>query len=100
GGGRSPTRNDDGDGDDGQKRRDAPEQIADHSLLAGDGARRRSPLPPPRLTAPSSIRSMPATFSAPTSFISESTLPRISPSLASIRWMVGTDRPESSASRL
>ena len=29
---------------------------------------------------------------------SESTLPRITPSLASMRWMVGTERPDSSAS--
>ena len=34
----------------------------------------------------------------PTSFISESTLPRMTPSLASMRWMVGSDRPDSSAS--
>ena len=31
-------------------------------------------------------------------FIRESTFPRITPSLASMRWMVGTERPESSAS--
>ncbi len=39
---------------------------------------------------------MPAASSAPTSFISESTLPRMTPSLASMRWMVGSDSPESS----
>ena len=50
------------------------------------------------LTAPSAISSIPAASSAPISFISESTLPRITPSLASMRWIVGTDRPDSSAS--
>ena len=59
---------------------------------------RRTPRPPWLLAAPSAISSMPASCSAPTSFISESTLPRTTPSLASIRWMVGSDRPDSSAS--
>ena len=59
---------------------------------------RRTPRPPWLLTAPSAISSMPACCSAPTSFISESTLPRTTPSLASMRWMVGSDRPASPAS--
>ena len=54
--------------------------------------------PPVVLVALSEINSMPAASSAATSFISETTLPRITPSLASIRWMVGSDRPERSAS--
>lgn len=41
---------------------------------------------------------MPPPSSAATSFINESTLPRITPSLASMRWMVGSDRPDNSAS--
>ena len=35
----------------------------------------------------------------PPSFIDRSTLPRIAPSLASMRWMVGSDKPDNSASR-
>ena len=42
--------------------------------------------------------SMPAVPSAATSFISESTLQRMTPSLASMRWMVGNDKPDNSAS--
>jgi hypothetical protein len=41
---------------------------------------------------------MPAPLSAAASFIRESTLPRMVPSLASMRWMVGSDSPERSAS--
>jgi hypothetical protein len=41
---------------------------------------------------------MPSASRAATSFISESTLPRITPSLASMRWMVGKDSPAASAS--
>jgi hypothetical protein len=41
---------------------------------------------------------MPPAASASTSFIRESTLPRMTPSLDSIRWIVGSDRPERCAS--
>ena len=58
----------------------------------------RTPRPPPELTAFSVISSMPAISSAETSFINESTLPRMTPSLASMRWMVGSDNPHRSAS--
>src|ERR1700733_7242597 len=44
----------------------------------------RTPLPPVRLAALSPISSMPAAVRAAVSFINESTLPRIRPSLASI----------------
>ena len=53
----------------------------------------RTPRPPPWLAALSAISSMPSASSAATSFISELTLPRITPSLASMRWMVGSDSP-------
>jgi hypothetical protein len=58
-----------------------------------------TPRPPPWLTAPSFISSTPASSKAEINFMSESTLPRIVSSLASIRWMVGSESPESSASR-
>src|SRR5262249_27300816 len=45
----------------------------------------RTPRPPLMLVALSEISSIPAASSAPTSFIKESTLPRITPSLASMR---------------
>ena len=57
-----------------------------------------TPRPPPSLMAPSPSSSIPAASRADISFISESTLPRITPSLASMRWMVGTERPDRSAS--
>jgi len=57
----------------------------------------RTPRPPPELTALSVMSSMPSESSAPISFISESTLPRTTPSLASMRWMVGSDSPAASA---
>ena len=71
-------------------------------LLAGpDGgytfAEMRAAHPSATLGAPSPISSIPAASSAPISFTSESTLPRIVPSLASMRWMVGSDSPEASA---
>jgi hypothetical protein len=44
------------------------------------------------------MSSTPAASRAETSFISESTLPRMTPLLPSIRWIVGTDRLDSSAS--
>jgi hypothetical protein len=49
------------------------------------------------LAAPGLISSIPALSSAETSFIRESTLARITPSLASMRWIVGTERSASSA---
>lgn len=45
----------------------------------------RTPRPPDILDPPGPISSMPAASSAETSFMSESTFPRITPSLASIR---------------
>ena len=59
---------------------------------------RPAPRPPPALAWPSPISSTPEAFSAPTSFISESTLPRITSSDASMRWMVGRERREVLAS--
>jgi hypothetical protein len=46
------------------------------------------PRPPLELVALSEISSIPQASSAATSFMSESTLPRMTPSLASIRWIV------------
>ena len=60
-------------------------------------SRSRTPRPPVVLGTPGLISSIPAFSSAETSFISESTLPRITPSLASMRWMVGTERSARSA---
>src|SRR6266550_1655124 len=45
----------------------------------------RTPRPPRALVLPSPISTMPAALSAPTSFINESTLPRTTSSLASMR---------------
>src|SRR5579862_3647248 len=45
----------------------------------------RTPRPPPWLIALSVMSSMPSASRAATSFISESTLPRMTPSLASMR---------------
>src|SRR5579863_2806969 len=56
---------------------------------------RRTPRPPRSLSASSAMRTTPAASSAAISFMSESTVPRMTPSLASIRWMVGAERPES-----
>jgi hypothetical protein len=56
------------------------------------------PRPPLELVALSEISSIPQASSAATSFMSESTLPRITPSLASIRWIVGSDRSDIFAS--
>src|SRR5439155_26011008 len=58
---------------------------------------RRTPRPPAELVTPGLINSIPAFSSAETSFIRESTFPRITPSLASMRWMVGTERSARSA---
>ena len=63
------------------------------------GALNRTPRPPLWLTPPSLMSSTPLFSSAAMSFINESTLPRMTPSLASMRWMVGTERPDRSASR-
>src|SRR5260370_11122291 len=57
----------------------------------------RTPRPPALLAALSAMSSMPSESRAATSFISESTLPRITPSLASMRWIVGSDNPAASA---
>src|SRR3546814_10153613 len=72
--------------------------LGGHLSGRGVGIRRRTPRPPPVLGALSLSSSMPAASSAPTSFIRESTLPRTTPSLASMRWLVGSDRPARSAS--
>src|SRR3954470_18697764 len=66
-------------------------------LLSFTASRSRTPRPPAGLGAPSLINSMPASCRAPTSFINEATVPRMTPSLASILWMVGTERLASSA---
>jgi hypothetical protein len=58
----------------------------------------RMPRPPVELVALSEISSIPLASSAATSFMSESTLPRMTPSLASIRWIVGSDRSDNFAS--
>src|SRR5271154_1326210 len=57
----------------------------------------RTPRPPPWLVALSEMSSTPSASSAATSFISESTLPRITPAQASMRWMVGSDSAAASA---
>ena len=77
----------DRDGGQDHQRRHAVKRVDDHHLS-------RTPRPPPLLAAPSPINSMPPAASASTSFISESTLPRTTPSQASMRWMVGSDKPE------
>src|SRR4030095_11193209 len=74
-----------------QQRRDAEENNDDRAH-----SRNRTPRPPPVLGAPGAISSIPAAFSAAMSFISESTFPRTTSSLASMRWIVGTERPVSS----
>ena len=57
------------------------------------GALSRTPRPPPSLTALSAISSMPASSSAATSFISESTFPRMTPSLPPCaEWSAATAR--------
>src|SRR5690606_30058965 len=54
----------------------------------------RTPRPPATLAAFSPISSTPASSSAATTLVSESTIPRTLPLLASIRWMVGSDTPD------
>ena len=56
------------------------------------------PRPPLELVVLSEISSIPQASSAATSFMSESTLPRMTPSLASIRWIVGNERSDNFAS--
>src|ERR1035441_6993474 len=58
----------------------------------------RTPRPPPWLAVLSEINSTPSASTAATSFIRESTWPRITPTLASMRWMVGSDSRAASAS--
>jgi len=58
----------------------------------------RTPRPPVSLAVLSEMSAIPSASSAATSFISESTLPRMTLSLASMRWMVGSDSPAASAS--
>jgi hypothetical protein len=62
------------------------------------GLLNRTPRPPLELVALSEMSSIPLASSAATSFISESTLPRMTPSLASIRWIVGNERSDNFAS--
>ena len=54
-------------------------------------SRSRTPRPPRGLVSPSSMSSTPAARSAAINFIRESTVPRITPSLPSMRCIVGTD---------
>src|SRR6516225_661907 len=70
---------------------------SDHQHHAA-GLLSRTPRPALELVALSEMSSMPLASSAATSFINESTLPRITPLLASMRWMVGYDRPADRAS--
>ena len=76
----------------------------DHRPIEGDlgkigpgGSFNRTPRPPSRLVAPSAMSSIPAASRAAISFMRESTLPRTMSLLASMRWMVGRERPEISA---
>ena len=64
----------------------------------GAGRLSRTPRPPLWLAVLSAMSSMPSVSNALINFISELTLPRTTPSLASIRWMVGNDKPAVSAS--
>ena len=59
---------------------------------------RRTPRPPRSLAWFSPISSTPASSSAWMTFISVSTTPLTTPSLASMRWMVGSETPARSAS--
>jgi hypothetical protein len=54
-------------------------------------SRSRTPRPPTGLVSPSLMSSTPAASIAAISFMRESTVPRITPALASMRWIVGTD---------
>ena len=86
-----------------QRNRDRHQWSPGRSTGAPSGAAAacfsRTPRPPPALAAPSARSSTPAASSAAINFISESTLPLITPSLASMRWMVGKESPARSASR-
>src|SRR5205823_8301535 len=74
-----------------------PDRASTEVLAEPDLILSRTPRPCELLTAPSSIISMPAASNAVISLTSESTLPRTIVSLASMRWMVGTESPDSSA---
>src|SRR5262249_36194625 len=80
----------------GEQRGDACESDRDDDH--GAATFHLTPRPPPLLTALSEMSPPRAASSAATSFITDSTLPRTTPSLASIRWMVGNERPDNSAS--
>lgn len=58
------------------------------------GRRKRTPLPPPELVAPSLINSTPAASRAAITLVRLSMTPRTVPLLASMRWIVGSDTPE------
>src|SRR5262249_9248147 len=60
--------------------------------------RRRTPRPPPLLIVPSLMNSTPAAWRASITFISVSMTPRTTPSLVSMRWIVGSETPERAAS--
>lgn len=62
--------------------------------LSGTGSLSRTPRPARSLAAPSPMSAPPAASRAPISFMRESKLPRMTSSLLSMRWMVGTDRPD------
>src|SRR5438270_995258 len=78
---------------DAQQDRDAAKCDDDHPCPFS-----LTPRPPLVLALPWPISTMPAASSAPTSFISESTLPRMTSSLPSMRWIVGSDNPDILAS--
>src|SRR5687768_16289628 len=93
GGGVWPPRHGEGSHGGAKKRCDAPQQAFErHGVSRQPLFFRRMPRPPPSLAAPSLISSMPRRSSAAISFISDSTLPRTTPSLASIRWIVDRER--------
>src|SRR5688572_24655356 len=93
GGGVWPPRHGEGSHGGAKKRGDAPQQAFErHGVSRQPLFFRRMPRPPPSLAAPSLISSMPRRSSAAISFISDSTFPRTTPSLASILWMVGRDK--------
>jgi hypothetical protein len=60
----------------------------------------RTPRPPLGVPEPSDNSTIPNASNAAVTFMRESTLPRMTPSLASIRWIVGTDSPDLAASCL
>src|ERR1700756_1300805 len=84
-------------GQSGEDKEDADTSEEEHQDH-GAGLFNRTPRPPVEVVALSEMSSIPAVSRAATSFIRESTLPRTTPSLASIRWMVGSERSDNSAS--